>query len=82
MLGYWNAGAPSSYTQGILANNEWLEGWLDEGVSEFQGSLWIDSTQPGRDTYAEAEPFVTGLDLVANFMDVVEAAVRTRQDHA
>jgi hypothetical protein len=52
-----------NYTMGILANNEWRESWLDEGFTSFQTSLFGEATQPGSDSYAADEPFLTGLDL-------------------
>ncbi|HXE58570.1 MAG TPA: M1 family metallopeptidase [Gemmatimonadales bacterium] len=51
-----------NYVMGILANNEWREGWLDEGFTSFQTS-WFFETQGGPDTYREDESFILGLDL-------------------
>ena len=30
------------YAHGVLANNEWYEGWLDEGLSSFLTDWWLE----------------------------------------
>ncbi|MBK7351005.1 MAG: M1 family metallopeptidase [Gemmatimonadetes bacterium] len=52
-----------NYTMGILANNEWREGWLDEGFTSFQTSLFSATQQGGTDEDPADDAFLTGLDL-------------------
>ena len=50
------------YTMGQLANNEWREGWLDEGFSDFQEG-WFFERHGAPPSYDATEPDVLGLDL-------------------
>src|SRR2546426_4551721 len=42
------------YLMGQLANNEWREGWLDEGFSDFQEG-WFFETHTGQWQYPDLE---------------------------
>ena len=50
------------YTMGQLANNEWREGWLDEGFSDFQEG-WFFEAQGGPPAYEGVEPDILELDV-------------------
>jgi hypothetical protein len=50
------------YVMGQLANNEWREGWLDEGFSDFQEG-WFFEAHGGPPAYDGIEPSLLWLDL-------------------
>jgi Peptidase family M1 domain len=51
-----------NYTMGILANNEWREGWLDEGFTSFQTD-WFWETLGKTGAYENTEAAILQLDL-------------------
>lgn len=52
-----------NYLMGILANNEWKEGFLDEGFTTFQSSWYFEERGGGSAYYDGAERSILDLDL-------------------
>ncbi len=50
------------YTYGILGNNEWKEGWLDEGFTSFQ-TLWAEQRWGMAGPDEDLQAYILDLDL-------------------
>ncbi len=64
------------YAHGILANNEWRSGWMDEGLSSYQTSWAQGLTLPERIGDSVPPPAVTGYRALALRPDGREALTR------
>ncbi|MGD8320936.1 MAG: M1 family metallopeptidase [Gemmatimonadota bacterium] len=51
------------YTFGILANNEWYEGWLDEGFTSFQTAWFFEERGGGRAQWLGSEMRIMDMEL-------------------
>jgi len=51
-----------NYLMGMLASNEWREGWLDEGFTSYQEGLYAEATG-GSAGVAGTEQFLLGMQL-------------------
>jgi aminopeptidase N len=61
------------WAHGILANNEWREGWLDEGMASFLGNLYAENAGQ-RINYAAQTQGIARADTVATVKPIGTAS--------
>jgi hypothetical protein len=57
------------WAHGILANNEWREGWLDEGMASFLGSWYVEESGR-RPNYGPATQGVARMDTLTGMLPI------------
>ena len=70
------------WAHGIFANNEWREGWLDEGMASFL-SGWYFESKGARPNYGPATQAVARADTITGMMPISTASAdfRNMQDY-
>jgi hypothetical protein len=49
-----------NYVGEVFGNNEWKEGWLDEGFASFLSSWWVEVNAPPGPSGARVNPWING----------------------
>lgn len=62
------------YAHAILGNNEWYEGWLDEGMASFLEAWFFERRGAGRSVWLGTEAGVIDLELEGNAAPVTQPA--------